>query len=926
MDCGDFSGQSAEHTCSAQPLPFNLIYTASSSFSKYHSRAAMFSIPRLYILSLGLLLFHTTPWCSSFAAAYNDTLMEGQVLAVGGKLFSRNSKFALGFFQFQPASTISKSSQNTASPSPSLWYLGIWFNKIPVCTSVWVANRDQPIADPIINQTRFKISSDGNLVIVNHAANNESIVWSTRVVNNRTHLSRNYTSTAVLLNSGNLALKESPSSALPVWQSFDYLTDVILPGAKFGRNKVTGFSHQAISKKSLIDPGPGSYSYELEQTKGLVLKRLNPLVEYWLYASSTKSSFNLVPMLKAVLDMDPRTKGLMNPTYVNNDQEEYYMYTSLDESSSFFISLDISGQEKLNLWSQANQSWQTIYASPNNPCIPPATCGPYTVCNGNAQLSCDCMKSFSQQSPQDWEFEDRTGGCIRDTPLHCTSDRNITSSTDMFHPIAQVTLPYNPQSIVVASTQIKCEEACLSSCSCTAYSYKNNICYVWNGELLSVNLNNGIDITSEDVLYLRLSAKDFLPSLRKNKIKPNVGVVTVTSIVGFGLLMLLLLLLLNWRNKFMWCGLLPFYYDTQGSAGGIIAFKYTDLVSATKNFSEKIGVGSFGSVYKGVLSDSKTIVAVKRLDGARQGEKQFRAEVSSVGLIQHINLVKLIGFCCEGDHRLLVYEHMLNGSLDGHLFKKRNDATDVLNWNIRYQISLGVARGLSYLHHCCHESIIHCDIKPENILVDASFIPKVADFGLAAFVGRDFSRILTSFRGTAGYLAPEWLSGVAITPKVDVYGFGMVLLEIISGRRNSSPQTSHNTRSSSSYQHDEYFPVQAISKLHGGDVKSIVDPRLHGGFNLEEAERVCKVACWCIQDNEVDRPTMGEVVRVLEGLQEIDMPPMPRLLAALTEQSDAATSVYSLRSNLVVVQTDVYSTEIRRDTSVSATTNIYRRE
>ena len=290
-----------------------------------------------------------------------------------------------------------------------------------------------------------------------------------------------------------------------------------------------------------------------------------------------------------------------------------------------------------------------------------------------------------------------------------------------------------------------------------------------------------------------------------------------------------------------------------------------------------------------MLSDPKTTIAVKRLDGAHQGEKQFRAEVSSVGLIQHINLVKLVGFCCEGDHRLLVYEHMLNGSLDGHLFKKSNANVVILNWNISYQIALGVARGLSYLHQGCRKCIIHCDIKPENILLDASFVPKVADFGLAAFVGRDFSRILTSFRGTAGYLAPEWLSGVAITPKIDVYSFGMVLLEIISGSRNSSLETSYYTSSSSSYHNAEYFPVQAISKLHGGDVKSLVDPQLHGDFNLEEAERVCKVACWCIQDNEFNRPTMGEGVRVIDGQQDIDVPPMPRLLAAVTEQSGAPT-------------------------------------
>jgi serine/threonine protein kinase len=274
--------------------------------------------------------------------------------------------------------------------------------------------------------------------------------------------------------------------------------------------------------------------------------------------------------------------------------------------------------------------------------------------------------------------------------------------------------------------------------------------------------------------------------LRKSKRKPNVRVVTASSIVGFGLLMVVLLLLI-WKNKFKWCGFS--LCDYQGSAGGIIAFRYNDLVCATKSFSEKLGGGAFGSVYKGVISHSKSTIAVKKLDGASQGEKQFRAEVSSIGLIQHLNLVKLIGFCCEGDHGLLVYEHMLNGSLDGHLFKKSNNAA-VLSWNTRYQIGLGVARGLSYLHQSCHKCIIHCDIKPENILLDASFVPKVADFGLATFVGRDFSRILTSFRGTVGYIAPEWLSGVPITPKIDVYSFGMVLLEIISGRRNSSAETS----------------------------------------------------------------------------------------------------------------------------------------
>ncbi|MBA0688989.1 hypothetical protein Goari_006741, partial [Gossypium aridum] len=164
-------------------------------------------------------------------------------------------------------------------------------------------------------------------------------------------------------------------------------------------------------------------------------------------------------------------------------------------------------------------------------------------------------------------------------------------------------------------------------------------------------------------------------------------------------------------------------------------------------------------------------------------EKQFRTEVSTIGTIQHVNLVRLRGFCSDGARKLLVYDYMPKGSLDAHLVHESN--SDALDWKTRYQIALGTARGLVYLHEKCRDCIIHCDIKPENILLDAEFCPKVADFGLAKLVGRDFSRVLTTMKGTRGYLAPEWISGVAITPKADVYSYGMMLFEIVSGRRNS---------------------------------------------------------------------------------------------------------------------------------------------
>jgi hypothetical protein len=839
----------------------------------------------LYMLICGLLLsssLHTPP---TAMANNGDTLSVGQTLVVGEKLISRNGKFAFGFFQFQPAPGTTIVSKSTLSSLG--WYLGIWFNKIPVFTPVWIANRDKPITYPELRLTQLKISRDGNLIIASTA---ESTLWSTAhfVDRSTAETSTNTTTnaaatTAVLMDNGNLALiaaGSSSSNGPSLWQSFDYPTDVGLPGAKLGRNKVTGLNGRFISKKNHIDPALGSYILELDTNGVLSHRRRKPPFVVYLSWPSGKLAYTLVKTLIGLLDTDARTKGLLLPKYVNNHEEEYFTYESLDESSSTFVSIDVSGQIKLNIWSQEKQSWQTVYAQPADPCSLPDVCGPFTVCDGNSSpLFCSCMESFSPNSPRDWEAGDPTGGCVRSIPLECTASNNknmASSSSDMFHTIARVTYPRYPHSIQDATTQRQCAEACLGNCSCTAYSYNNNKCSVWYGELLSVNRNDGIDNFSDQVLYLRLPARDSQDLTRNNKRKPSI--VTVASIASCGFIVfMLLLLLIIWSNKLKWCGMLPLH-GSQGSGGGLTAFRYSSLVHATKNFSERLGGGGFGSVFKGVLGD-QTMIAVKKLDGARQGDKQFRAEVSSIGLIQHINLVKLIGFCCEGDKRLLVYEHMSKGSLDSHLFKSN---ASVINWSTRYKIAIGVARGLCYLHQSCHECIIHCDIKPENILLDASFVPKIADFGMAAIIGRDFSRVLTTFRGTAGYLAPEWLSGVAITPKVDVYSFGMVLLEIISGRRNSPEVYSSNSC------HVAYFPVQAIGKLHAGDIGSLVDPRLQGDFDLEEVERVFKVAFWCIQDNEFDRPTMGEMVRALEGLRGLDMPPMPRLLAAIAEPSHAA--------------------------------------
>lgn len=226
-------------------------------------------------------------------------------------------------------------------------------------------------------------------------------------------------------------------------------------------------------------------------------------------------------------------------------------------------------------------------------------------------------------------------------------------------------------------------------------------------------------------------------------------------------------------------------FDPETSVlGSTTRFSFSELQIATKNFREKLGAGGFGAVYKGLLPD-RTVVAVKQLERKGQGEKEFRAEVATIGNTHHKNLARLYGFCSEGSHRLLVYEYLSRGSLDRYLVRWTDDVEiesirPSLNWATRFNVALGIAQGLAYLHEECRECIIHCDIKPENILLDDRFCAKVSDFGLAKLLTQDETRAITAVSGTWGYLAPEWLADSPLTVKADVFSFGKVSRHIFS--------------------------------------------------------------------------------------------------------------------------------------------------
>ncbi|CAL9108693.1 unnamed protein product [Musa acuminata var. zebrina] len=288
-------------------------------------------------------------------------------------------------------------------------------------------------------------------------------------------------------------------------------------------------------------------------------------------------------------------------------------------------------------------------------------------------------------------------------------------------------------------------------------------------------------------------------------------------------------------------------------------FTYEELAMATDDFSDAnlLGQGGFGYVHRGALADGKE-VAIKQLKpGSGQGEREFQAEVEIISRVHHKHLVSLVGYCISGGKRLLVYEFVPNNTLGFHLHGK---GQPTMEWSIRLRIALGSAKGLAYLHEDCHPKIIHRDIKASNILLDYKYEAKVADFGLAKFASDTDTHISTRVMGTFGYLAPEYASSGKLTDKSDVFSFGVMLLELITGRR---PIDSSQTFTDESLV-DWARPLLARA-LDDGNYDALVDPRLGKKYNLIEMARMVSCAAACVRHSARRRPRMSQIARALEG-------------------------------------------------------------
>jgi len=376
------------------------------------------------------------------------------------------------------------------------------------------------------------------------------------------------------------------------------------------------------------------------------------------------------------------------------------------------------------------------------------------------------------------------------------------------------------------------------------------------------------DTAGVDGLYLRLSAMDvpFSKGRRRNVVLAST--VAVASFLAMSAIVSVVVTRMFRRRRQRSMA----FMQAASEDGNLVMFRY--------------GGGSFGSVYKGTLpaGAGQVAIAVKKLEGRLcVGEKQFRNEVRTIGVIQHVNLVRLRGFSSRGGDRLLVYDHMPNGSLDRYIYSGDPGAAAALGWETLHEVAAGIARGLEYLHEGCNTRIIHFDIKPQNVLLDADLRPKIADFGMAKLCSPQESILsMADARGTIGFIAPEVFSrgfGV-ISTKSDVYSYGMLLLEMVAGRSNVKAYAAEKSGG------DLFFPLWVYDHLlQDGGVLQV--------RGEEVARKMALIGLWCIQTVPASRPSMSRVLEMLErSIHELAMPPRPYHVSPSNSPSPSHPSSY----------------------------------
>jgi len=787
-----------------------------------------------------LLLFIST------SSAARDTLPEGSSLSVEKQsdiLLSSNGDFSASFFRV---------GQNALCFS-------VCFTRSKQPTVLWMANRDQPVNG---KGSFLSLRTNGNLVLTDAGG---TIIWETATLSSfQLHLK--------LRNNGNLLLLTSEGTT--IWQSFDSPTDTLLPTQPLTERGAL------VSPRSATNHSSGLYKlyFDDESFLRLLYKGHTFPGAYWQASwqlPTGRTNYNITKI--ALLD----SFGL----FTSSDGFEF---RSTDYPKKLYrrLKMDSDGNLRLYSFNEERKIWEVTWQVVSQPCSIHGICGQNSICNHDPVIGRTCyrLNGYKVKDPNDW-----TQGC---EPEFSPSDFSCNSRQSLgFLHLPSTELNGYDMSYEFVSSLKECQNRCLALCDkCVAVEFRFNEFGEHGCYLKKVAFNGRVSPSYDKDTYLKLpnailrSSAKIPKHSRMNcsvRLSQNLNRVyqplkknsTLSFLVWFACgvgVFEFSTIFIVWFFFFR-TSKQPDTLDQQKhllSATGFERFTYAELRSATKGFKEEVGRGAGGVVYKGTLYDNR-VAAIKRLNEATQGEAEFLAEISTIGMLNHMNLIDMWGYCVEGKHRLLVYEYMEHGSLADNLFG------NALDWKKRFNVAVGTARGLAYLHEECLEWILHCDVKPQNILLDSEFQPKVADFGLSKLLNRD-ERVNSSFsriRGTRGYMAPEWVYNLRITSKVDVYSYGIVVLEMVSGR---SPMAIHSLENSGNIEkHRLVTWIREKIKLaptFGFRMLEIIDPSLEGNFDVSEAEVLVEVALQCVEDDMNERPSMSQVTEMLQAHQNKLLP------------------------------------------------------
>ncbi|PHU28815.1 hypothetical protein BC332_00908 [Capsicum chinense] len=748
-----------------------------------------------------ILALFCSQTCINFSSVGAITsLRPGDVLNNSQALDSEGGKFRLGFFSI---------------PQTNKTYLGIWYADDRQERKLWIANPNTPILN---NSGFLTIDTTGTLKIT---SGEETVVNIAPPLLTGSLVAR-------LQDSGNFVLQDENRNAT-LWQSFDHPTNCLLPGMKLGYNLTTRRNWSLTSWLSFSVPASGAFTLSLEDIQDafqLVIRRRGKV--YWTSGAWNNQGFPFLPF--------------SHNSATNNEVTNIYQYNLnlVSDKDGMFFQYDTS-----------QGSFPSLALNSDGDIL------------GGYSFIYTLFRDFCYG----YERED---GCVTTQLPDCRKDGDKfeRKSGDFIHTSSITTEFYDDASISI----VDCMQKCWERCSCVGFtttSGNGTGCRIWNG-----NRDFRVDESGNAV------QRYVLVSPKSSKEKPWIWIVIAIAILITLLISGFICYIIMRRRKLQDKKRKEEEYireltaaasfnntNLKGEDGREVQdlkiFSFGFISTATNNFSSenKLGQGGFGPVYKGKFPDGRE-VAVKRLSRTSgQGLVEFKNELILIAKVQHTNLVRVIGCCIHEDEKMLIYEYMPNKSLDVFLFDPARK--ELLDWQKRCEIIEGIAQGLLYLHRYSRMRVIHRDLKASNVLLDENMNPKIADFGLARIFKQNETEAVTSrVVGTYGYMAPEFAMEGAFSIKSDVFSFGVLMLEIVSGRRNTSLQQDSRSLNLIGY---------AWELWKEGCALELKDPSLGDLCNTQQLLRVVHVGLLCVQEGSTDRPTMSDVISML-GNESMPLP------------------------------------------------------